>query len=266
MNKNVVIFVLVVLTLVGSIWGSVANRKKINMEQKLNETVASMKKMAEQTSKEREQVLGKTAGLQENLVERDEQLAKARKELVSLRKETQGLEAKLSGCNASIAELKRDKETGRQELKAAQAEIASLKGKLDTMEKAQENPAVGIDTPPRAGDGEAALADSQSIQEQLQSAELTVDKLQQRLDAASAQIVGLEKIVDEKNDAMEETGREMDRLKINMDVLLSKIADQQDELQEIREENRELAKELTAKNEEIADLQEEVMQHPVQEQ
>ena len=57
----------------------------------------------------------------------------------------------------------------------------------------------------------------------------------------------------------------MDRLEINMDVLLSKIADQRDQLQELQEEKRELVKELAAKNEIIADLQEEVIRQPVQE-
>ena len=65
---------------------------------------------------------------------------------------------------------------------------------------------------------------------------------------------------------MDETAAEMDRLKINMDVLLAKISEQKDSLQEMQEENRDLAKELAAKNEEIADLQEEVMQSPVQQE
>ena len=50
-----------------------------------------------------------------------------------------------------------------------------------------------------------------------------------------------------------------------MDVLLSRIADQRDQLQEMQEENRDLIKELTAKNEVIADLQEELMRLPVEE-
>jgi len=80
------------------------------------------------------------------------------------------------------------------------------------------------------------------------------------LNKAKAQIYGLEKIVEEKNAAVEELSRELDRVKINMDVLLSKIADQQDALQEVQEENGELVKELANKSEECSQDQEESTQ------
>ncbi len=94
---------------------------------------------------------------------------------------------------------------------------------------------------------------------------MTIANLQQRLNSSNAQLIGLEKLLEEKNAAMEETSQEMDRLEINMDVLLAKIGDQRDQLQELQEEKRELVKELAAKNEIIADLQEEVIRQPVQE-
>jgi len=80
---------------------------------------------------------------------------------------------------------------------------------------------------------------------------------EKELNKAQAQIFGLEKIVEEKNAAVEELSRELDRVKINMDVLLSKIADQQDALQEVQEENGELVKELATKSEECDQDQEE---------
>jgi len=85
-----------------------------------------------------------------------------------------------------------------------------------------------------------------------------------KLETAQAQIIGLEKIIEEKNAVIEEISRTLDRVKINMDVLLNKIADQQDGLQEVQEENRELIKELAAKNKEVADLQEQLQAVPVQ--
>jgi chromosome segregation ATPase len=103
------------------------------------------------------------------------------------------------------------------------------------------------------------------LRDQLQAAELDIDRLRRQLETEKALMMGLEKLLEEKDAAMQETSQEMDRLKINMDVLLSKIADQRDELQEMQAENRALAKELAARNEEAADLREEVMRQPVQE-
>ncbi len=109
MNKNVVIFILVVLIFVGGIWGSVADRKKMALKKQLTETVEKMEKLAKQNTMQREQVLGKTAGLKGTLVEKEEQVAKARKELVSLRKELKALESQLSSCNATIQKVTLEK-------------------------------------------------------------------------------------------------------------------------------------------------------------
>lgn len=270
MNKNVVIFILVVFTLLGSIWGSVANKKRIILEQQLLAMAADMEKIGKQSSREREQVLGKTAGLQESLAEKEGHLQKARKELVILRKSSKAVESKLSECTASLQEMNVKKEAYMQEIQAAKNVIASLQASL---EKAQLEPAESQQetVEPEAPPEELAAEDQQkeefyALQDQLQSSSLTVEQLREELSACSAQIIGLEKLVDEKNAGMEETTQEMDRLKINMDVLLSKIADQRDSLQELQEENREMGKDLAAKNEEIADLQEEMMQTPVQQE
>jgi chromosome segregation ATPase len=269
MNKNRAIFILVVLIFIGGIWGSLADRKKIALEKQLNETVGQMQKLTEQSSRQREQVLGKTAGLQETLAKNEEQLGKARKELVSLRKESQALESKLSGCNVTIQKIRQEKEALVNEMRAAQVTDAektpgTTEQKLDgSSSQGEKGSDEQINQP--GVEGKIAANDVPFLQEQILTAELTIDRLQQRLDAEKAQMMGLEKLLEEKNSAMEETSQDMDRLKINMDVLLSKIADQRDDLQEIQEENRDLIKELAAKNEEIADLQEEVMRQPVQE-
>jgi chromosome segregation ATPase len=85
-------------------------------------------------------------------------------------------------------------------------------------------------------------------------------------ESTRAQVIGLEKIIEEKNATIEETSKELDNWKVNMDVLLSRITEQQDGLQELQNENRELLKELAAKNQELADLNEQLIQTPVQQQ
>ena len=267
MNRNWIIFILVVATLIGSIWGSVANRKKIDLEHRLNETVANMKKLAEVTAREQEQVLGKTAGLQESIVKKDQQIGKARKELVALRRETQALEARLSGCNASVQDLTGKKDECLRNLKAAREEISDLADSRHKLETGVEDVAAKPvpEPPPPLVSSEAAGPGSESLLEQLQAAESTVRQQQQQLDAANAQIIGLEKMVAEKTDAVAAAGQELDRLRINMNVLLAKIADQQNKLQEMQDENRALNMELAASNEELAELRGESTEQPVQE-
>lgn len=259
MNKNVAIFILVVLIFIAGIWGSLADRKKMVLTKQLNETTAQMEKLTKQNTIQREQVLGKTAGLQETLAEKEEQLVKARKELVSLRKELKALESQLSSCNATIQKIS-------QEKNELESRMLALQGKgpgKSAHPQQQTDPDNQMITPGEKGNN--SVNDVQTLLERLQIAELTIGKLRQKLDAGNAQMMGLEKLLEEKNSAMEETSQDMDRLKINMDVLLAKISDQRDELQEVQEESRDLVKELAARNEEIADLQEELMQQPVKE-
>ncbi|MDW7772579.1 MAG: hypothetical protein SCH71_06775 [Desulfobulbaceae bacterium] len=263
MNKNVVIFILVLFTLLGSIWGSVADRKKVSLEVQLEEMTAEMEKLDSRASKEREQVLGKTAGLQETLAEKDKQLQKARTELVALRKSTKAVESQLSECTASLQEMNQKNENSMQEIQAAKKTIASLQAAAEKQEGKQQTvqQPKNLTEEPRKKNAETAekKQEEPALQDQLQAASLTVEYLRQEFNACNAQIIGLEKLVDEKNSAIDATTQEMDRLRINMDVLLSKIADQRESLQKLQEKNRQMVKELGVKNKEIASLQEEVM-------
>lgn len=264
MNKNTVILILIVATLIGSTWGSVVNRKKIDLERKLNETVANMKQLAAATAREQEQVLEKTAALQENILIKDQQIGKARKELVALRKETQALEARLSGCNAAVQEQSAEKEQCLRDLAAARKQIAATSdtgwkaGSGREQAASSGSPAEGFPQ----GNGPVADSGTPSNQEQQQADPAMTAALQERLDAANARIIGLEKIIIEKKGEMEAAGKEMERLRINRDVLLAKIADQQERLREMEEKNRTLNLELAARNEELVELRGEAAKQP----
>ncbi len=258
MNKNLVIFALVALTLLGSIWGSVANKKKISLEQQLTETVTKLQKLRQYNSREREQILGKTAGLQEVLHDKETQLLNGRKELVALRKANKALESKLSGCDAAVQKLKGENAAQFKDLQSATARIDRLTSALNKQKKlslsaGRDMTAAGTVTGASGGQSE-----------QMRSAQQTIEVLRQQLAAANAQVVGLEKIVDEKNSAIKETAQAMARSKVNMDVLLAKISEQKDSLQQLRAEKQELVKQLAAKDEELTDLRAKNMQTPVQ--
>ena len=220
MDKNNVIFILFVAVLVGSTWGAVVNRQKIDLEHQLSHARTQLQKIAEQPGQGQEEGRGKDAGVQVGLIETEKELAAARRELAALRKATQALEARLSESTAAFQELSTEKEALAQQLKSVQISASAIQEKTSG-------------AAPNAGDEGAAGA----------------GVLQQRLDEVNAQLLGLEKIVDEKNAAMLEAAIEKERRQINMDVLLSKIVEQQRALQTLQEENRELVKQLAARNE-----------------
>jgi predicted nucleic acid-binding Zn-ribbon protein len=228
MNKNTALFLLFAAALLGSTWGAVVNRQKIDLEQQLKDARTELQKCIEQPGPEAERMPGTTAALQKSLAEKEEQLAKARNELAELRKGKQALEAKLSGSS-----------TGMQGKAGLPVEVAD-----------QRNTAGAALTP---GGEEEAGQESGAPGELQKGGSPVADG--RRLEEVNAQLLGLEKIVEEKNMALQQNAAEKERLLINMDVLLGRIADQQRELQAIQEEKRELVKQLAARKE-LVDFQE----------
>lgn len=228
MNKNTMLFLLFIAALLGSTWGSVVNRQKIDLEQQLRDARTELQKCSEQPGLADERLPGAHTALQASLAEKEEQLEKARKELAALRKEKQALEAKLSGSGS-----------GLQVKSGLPAEAA--------------DPGKTAGAPQKSGGEGGAGQEGGASPGELQRGGSPVEDAQ-RLEEVNAQLLGLEKIVDEKNLALQQIVAEKERLLINMDVLLAKIADQQRELLAIQEEKRELVKQLAARKE-LTDFQ-----------
>ena len=235
MNKNNVIVLLFIAVLIGSTWGSVVNRQKIDLERQLSDVRAELNKPGARTGGGQGRVPGKTAGVQDNLAAKEAQLVKAGQEIDALRKEAEFLAGKLAGCNGAVQELTGIKQTLEQQLQAGRES------------------AMAADP---AGKGEGARGDAGaevgSPQEQSPVGGQDTATLRHRLDVADAQLLGLEKIIDDNKAALREADQEKERLRINMDVLLAKISDQQRELRAIQEENRELVKQLASRKEQAA--------------
>jgi len=294
-RKNLIIGILSALLIIGSLWGSVGNKSSRALKRELAEARQQLRELKESASQVHSTVLDKTARLQHDLQEKISQLDKARKELVDLRKANKALEATISGQEAEINKLKqrladlsaasrqgvarqvsqRDRQI--EKLNAALAEKDRLLANLDELsaqaaalqDSLQEKEKTITELREQlAGCLNRAEADAQPEQDEQAVAPSLPDQegqtppdaassLQPELEAARAQIIGLEKIIEEKNRTIEEMSQEVDQLRINMDVLLARIRDQQDEMREIREENRQLVKELAGRNRELADLREE---------
>ena len=208
------------------------------------------------------------ADLQMALKEKKQQLTDA----------TQSLEKMQAARKELISTVDKDAENVddlQVQLKAAQATIRTLQARLqkssipvqELQKKLAQAETVNQELQGRLQDSEVAiqrLQDKSAVAEV--TAETTADQSTIACEDASltAQITGLEKIIEDKNATIEETSKELDRWKVNMDVLLTRIAEQQDTLQELRDENRSLVKEIAAKNQELADMTEQLIQTPVQ--
>lgn len=303
MNKNLVIGILAVMLVLGSLWGQVGNQSKKEIMKEQEATIGQLSQVEAEAAKTHDVLLSKTANLQKTLQAKEQQMAKARQELVELRKGGKALEAQISERDAAVAALTQEKNilagqvnkmkksidtaavSGKQQVAALQKKVAGLQAALKEKEQQLAAAAEAIKETKAVkkelhSSVEQGAQNTEELQSKLEKAEIAVQELQKQLAVAEAaadqskivheyesvraQVIGLEKIVEEKNATIEETSKELDRWKINMDVLLSKISEQQDTQQELREENRELVKELAAKNEELADLNEQLIQTPVQ--
>jgi chromosome segregation ATPase len=277
MNKNLVIGVLAAMLVLGSLWGQVGNksRKALKLEKKA--VVAQLSQVQAEAAKGHDALLAKTAKLQKTLQVKDKQLAKARHELVGLRKHNKAFEAQISKRDTALTALIQEKNKLVEQIKkmkkslakgasSGQQEIDALKQKLAAATSVEQ---VAQDSEEllqaKLAKAEAAYMD---LQEKLAIAETAMNesKVLREYESVRAQVIGLEKIIEEKNATIEETSKELDHWKVNMDVLISRITEQQDGLQELQNENRELVKELAAKNQELADLNEQLIQTPVQQQ
>jgi chromosome segregation ATPase len=275
MNKNLVIGVLAAMLVLGSLWGQVGNKSKKLLKKEKEAVVAQLSQVQAEAAKEHDAFLAKTANLQKTLQVKDQQLAKARHELVGLRKSNKAFEAQVSERDAAVIALTREKHKQVRQIKkmkkflakgtdSAQQQIDALQQQLAAVASVDKGELLGTEElQAKLAKAEAAVMD---LQEKLAIAEAAADqsKILREYESTRAQVIGLEKIIEEKNATIEETSKELDNWKVNMDVLLSRITEQQDGLQELQSENRELLKELAAKNQELADLNEQLIQTPVQ--
>lgn len=276
MNKNLVIGVLAAMLVLGSLWGQVGNKSRKAHKLENKTVVAQLSQVQAEAAKEHDALLAKTAELQKTLQVKDQQLVKARHELVGLRKHNKAFEAQVSERDAAVVALTQEKNKLVGQIKkmkksldkvmgSGQQQIVALQQQLAAATSVQQGTQGSEELQARLAKAEAAVMD---LQEKLAIAETPTDqpKILRDYESVRAQVIGLEKIVEEKNATIEETSKELDHWKVNMDVLISRITDQQDGLQELQNENRELVKELAAKNQELADLNEQLIQTPVQQQ
>ena len=208
-------------------------------------------------------LLAKMDEFEKTLKAKDELIAKIKAEAADRIAE---LEAQVAALQAELEKAKAQAGQNAGEAVAAPAdsEAAAIIKELQVQLAGKEQQIEALRQALKKQEQEGVAQAQALIGEQSQDGGEAGPVDENELNKAKAQIYGLEKIVEEKNAAVEELSRELDRVKINMDVLLSKIADQQDALQEVQEENGELVKELANKSEECDQEQEESAQENAQ--
>ncbi len=206
------------------------------------------------------------------------QVAKMQAKIKSLEKQLAAGQAKPSGESKQIAALQAQIAAMEQQFSAAVNE-AVMKQNQNNKQLQSRYQESTKELHAKLQSAAAVIQDLQNkLRDKSQTAESTAatvadnatknvseqNRVMFELESMSAQILGLEKIIEEKNTALEETSRELDHWKVNMDVLISRITEQKDGLQELQEENNGLVKELAAKNKELADVNEQLIKTPVQ--
>jgi chromosome segregation ATPase len=251
MSKNNVIIALVVLCLVGTIWGSVQDKKSESLERQ----IAAMKEQSHAAPVQAE--AGEVAGAS------NEALTTAQEQVDALTSQNKELLENAATLKGTISSLKKEIEESDN---GAQA-VATLQGELDTsvatVAKLEETVAAGkadiAEKVAALAVAEEAAADFESVKNTLaNSIDAYSEKSQElstALENADLRVAALEKALEERTKLLVSNGKELSRTKLNMNVLLSRIAAQNNSLAILEETRIALEKELASKFLVIEELQ-----------
>jgi len=239
MSKNNVIIALVVLCLVGTIWGSVQNKKSQNLEKQ----IASMKG---QTPVAGVMATGESATVNNDAV--DDALG----QVESLKSQNKELLAEVATLKGSVAGLKKEIE----EASGDNGAVASMQAELDKSAGAVaklEETVAALKT--ELAEKVAALAVAEEAAAGLENVKTTLansidayseksQELTTELENAELRVTALETALDERTKLLAANSKELARTKLNMNVLLSRIAAQNNTLAILEETRVALEKEL----------------------
>ncbi len=258
MNRNQIIAALVVLLVIGSVWGTLMDKKSSRFERELKATTNQLEKL-QVASGEKQEILGQTgqqmsrleekkALLQKNLDIQKTDAANLRSDFESLSKSVAGKDQQLSTLTSQVAELKTTLEQKDRELTAAEEREKKLHADLENS-TSQNN------------QFQESLSNTD---DQIRSLKETIDVTRKELDLAKDEVAksrmtgfamrNLEKnnaelqaSLDEKNQALKEAKMEQERTQTNMEVLLAEISAQKGKIAAQEKKIRDLEKSATAK-------------------
>lgn len=246
MSKTQVIIALVVLCLMGTIWGSVQDKKSQGLERELEalkEQLVATAPVADETSQTAlEELMSQNKVLVEDA-------AVLKKTIV----EQQGNIAALQQKMAEAVNGSQTAETLQAQLHKRTADLDVLKGHIAVIKAELEGKAAALVA------AEAKLAELEEVKNTLANNVDVYSAKSQELSAeveeCGVRVRSLEKALEERTKLLVSNQEELSRTKLNMNVLLSKIGAQNNSLAILEETRVALAKELADKFLTIEDLE-----------
>lgn len=248
MSKTQVIIALVVLCLMGIIWGSVQDKKSQGLERELEalkEQLVSTAPVAgevagspadvEELKSQNKALLEDALTLKKTIIAQQESIAALKQQIeeaASGSQEAEILQNQLDKCTAALGELEGTIATLKSESEAKVAALAAAEEKLAGLEEVKNTLANNVD--------------SYSAKSQELSAEV---------EEYGLRIRSLEKALEERTKLLVRNQEELSRTKLNMNVLLSKIGAQNNSLAILEETRVALSKELAEKFQTIENLE-----------
>ncbi len=253
MSKNNIIIALVVLCLVGTIWGSVQDKKSEGLERQLAAMKEQSHDAAAQPAAEADSAVLETAHAE---VEK----LKARNQ--NLTKDAEVLKASVSSQQHELASLKKelaeaDNSEALQLLQAQRgqraSEIASLEEKLIAVRAELDEKASALAA---AEDNATGLEEMKgSLANSIDAYSAKNQELSAEIENSAGRVASLERALQERTKLLVAKGTELSRTTLNMNVLLSKIAAQNNSLAILEETRIALEQELARKFVVIEELQ-----------
>lgn len=255
-KKNYFIAALVVLLLISAVWGQkeTGQRRKLA---KANETLEAKLQAAGDSvtvnALLRSDVEREKASKEQAVT----QLKNAQSKIEELHKKLAALEAKKGEHEQNAAVLKAEQEQAVSELKAELAEklaalnadrdkanaaakaqadqLAQQQALLEAQEKKLTSAATVIkQEQQQVKDCAAKLADQEKLQAEQDELEAAAKQLEEErnkilaeAETLRAQVIGLERIIEERTAALDKAGKELESCKINTSVLIAKIVEQE---------------------------------------
>ncbi|MCI5119754.1 MAG: hypothetical protein D3908_00880, partial [Candidatus Electrothrix sp. AUS4] len=233
LNKNFLIGALIILLLLTSWWGQsktgTSHQLTLDKEKTEVQLVAAEKEIAEarQALEESTTTLSDTEEKLRNAENNAQNLARALAEkkstIATLEKEKENLLDKIKELSKTLDQTKTQQEQiGSEQQEEAQKALATAAEYKEALEKLEQ--------------AEVRIAELEKEQENLKiQANARLVQLQQQqeeaateLESLRAQVIGFEKVVEERNAALTEVTSDLEACKVNTKVLLAKITEQED--------------------------------------
>ncbi|WP_339134419.1 MAG: hypothetical protein WGN25_15325 [Candidatus Electrothrix sp. GW3-4] len=246
LNKNSLIGALIILLLLTSWWGQsqTGANKQLRKDKEAAEALLATEE-------------AKAANTRQALQEKTAALSNAEEKLNKKEQNIQRLGKELSTQKAALATFEKEEKILLKKIKELDFSLNKARTQQEQAGSQQQNlqefPNSHQETLVKLEKAQAQVAQLEKEQAELKTeTEARIAQLQKKegeaateVESLSAQVIGFEKVVEERNAALAELGSELDACKVNTKVLLSKISEQENAQQGMEEKMRLMVQNLS---------------------